>query len=160
VSAFTLDEFEVTVARFRNFVTAYDTWSRPNSGDGANPSLPGSGWQTSWSALLLPAASNLRSDVTSCSGSSNGAGDRTWTDSPSDHEHAPITCVNWYEAFAFCIWDGGRLPTEAEWEFAAAAGSQNRLYPWGSAPPDGTRVVSLSFGVSAPWTAVGSVPAG
>ena len=43
--------------------------------------------------------------------------------------------MNWYEAYAFCIWDGGFLPSEAEWEYAAAGGSQQREYPWGSTPP-------------------------
>jgi formylglycine-generating enzyme required for sulfatase activity len=43
--------------------------------------------------------------------------------------------VNWYEAYAFCIWDGGFLPSETEWEFAAANGRQDREYPWGSQPP-------------------------
>jgi formylglycine-generating enzyme required for sulfatase activity len=46
--------------------------------------------------------------------------------------------VKWYEAFAFCVWDGGRLPTESEWEHAAAGGSENRPYPWGSTAPDCT----------------------
>jgi formylglycine-generating enzyme required for sulfatase activity len=41
--------------------------------------------------------------------------------------------VNWWEAYAFCIWDGGFLPSEAEWEYAAAGGRQQREYPWGSA---------------------------
>jgi formylglycine-generating enzyme required for sulfatase activity len=40
--------------------------------------------------------------------------------------------MNWYEAFAFCAWDGGRLATEAEWNYAAAGGSEQREYPWGS----------------------------
>jgi formylglycine-generating enzyme required for sulfatase activity len=43
--------------------------------------------------------------------------------------------VNWWESYAFCIWDGGFLPSEAEWEYAAAGGSQEREYPWGSAAP-------------------------
>jgi formylglycine-generating enzyme required for sulfatase activity len=45
-----------------------------------------------------------------------------------------MNCVNWYESFAFCIWDGGRLPTESGWEYASAGGSQERQYPWGNVP--------------------------
>ena len=44
-------------------------------------------------------------------------------------------CVSWWEAYAFCIWDGGFLPSEAEWEYAAARGSQQRADPWGAASP-------------------------
>jgi formylglycine-generating enzyme len=43
--------------------------------------------------------------------------------------------VPFYLAFAFCAWDGRRLLTEAEWEYAAAGGEENRLFPWGSAVP-------------------------
>jgi formylglycine-generating enzyme required for sulfatase activity len=62
----------------------------------------------------------------------------------------------------FCLWDGGRLPTEAEWEAAASGGVENRLYPWGSAPPDG-RVTSFlvpGFPEGIPWAPVGSSPSG
>jgi formylglycine-generating enzyme required for sulfatase activity len=43
--------------------------------------------------------------------------------------------VSWYEAAAFCISDGGFLPSEVEGDYAAAAGSEQRAYAWGATAP-------------------------
>jgi len=130
ISEFRLDRFEVTVGRFKKFLEVYQNGMLGLSdGDGAHPKIPDSGWQSAWNGY------SLYDTLQTC-------------DRSIDHgDSLPMNCITWYAAFAFCIWDGGRLPTEVELNAAIAGGPDQRRYPW-SAPPSST-LVDPSYAVYA-----------
>lgn len=151
VSDFRLDKYEVTVGRFEKYVAATIAGWLPSAGsgkhthlnEGAGLSATGGGSEPGWDASWNVEDSSHRMYSGPSAGASwdssllcNSAA--TWTSASAEKPSLPINCVNWYQAAAFCIWDGGFLPSDAEWEYAAAGGDEERTYPWGEATPDCT----------------------
>jgi formylglycine-generating enzyme required for sulfatase activity len=141
VPSFRLDKYEVTVARFRNFVNAAPAWQaagNPVEGAGAHPSVPGSGWRTDWTLGawlangLVPTWYGYPTTWGSTPDSVLLDGVAVYLIPGSD-----LLAVNWVPfniAFAFCIWDGGRLPGKVEWLRAAHGGDAQTTYAWGNSP--------------------------
>jgi formylglycine-generating enzyme required for sulfatase activity len=127
LDAYAIDRYEVTNARFARFVDA--------GGYRTEGLWSADGWR--WVQ---------RNRITS---------PLRWNDPAFNGPTQPVVGVAWYEAEAFCRFEGHRLPTEAEWE-KAARGADERRFPWGDAFEAG-RAQGPSAGGTAP---VGSHPDG
>ena len=140
VSSFWLDTYEVTVGRYRQYVLAGGgtQMNPPAAGAGArmlNGMANQGGWDAAWTTNL-PLNPSAQQTALACGTLA------TWTANAGANEALPINCTTWYDAMAFCIWDGGWLPTEAEWNYAASGGSEQRVYPWSN--PASTAVVDCN----------------
>ena len=123
VGAFSLMRLEVTNRQFAVFVAA--------AGHRTDAEKSGRGyvWDRTW--RLVPGADWRHP---------NGIGSSI--DGKADH---PVVQVSARDAAAFCAWHGLRLPSEAEWEFAAR-GAEGRRYPWGMSPPGTQTARRANFG--------------
>jgi len=108
VDSFYLGTTEVTVGQFRKFVSA----------TGYVTEAEKEGWSHSWYVSEKQGFSWKKDDF-------------------KQTENHPVIHITWNDAVAFCQWVGARLPTEAEWEYAAGNGSAHTKYSWGNDPPLG-----------------------
>ncbi len=155
---FELDVFEVTVGRFRTYTENSKVPPAVGAGKHTHVGSGGIKDETGWVASWVAQPPNWNIALTQCAKNS-GNEKPTWTPAPGKNENLPLNCVDFAAAYAFCIWVGGFLPTEAELNYAFVNGSDANKFPWGDDALDTTRAAyGLGAGMLPPG--VGSTPAG